>query len=156
MRGPHLAKGPYSWPTRSPNTHRLINNASTLIKLGALLQIAELQLTVGFLFRARRKMAVGLRLVTERVGAGAGVPVLDSGNGEELIHVQPGVSIVLANRPPDSPGTLYISSKYSLSLSRDTDICIYFYVYSPLCINYIFLFLTCVDWWIGCEGKWCG
>ncbi|PSS33162.1 Chloride conductance regulatory protein [Actinidia chinensis var. chinensis] len=62
-------------------------------------------------------MAVGLRLVTERVSDGAGVPVLDSGNGEELIHVQPGVSIVLANRPPDSPGTLYISSKQVVWLS---------------------------------------
>ncbi|GFZ15224.1 nucleotide-sensitive chloride conductance regulator (ICln) family protein [Actinidia rufa] len=62
-------------------------------------------------------MAVGLRLVTERVGAGAGVPVLDSGNGEELIHVQPGVSIILANRPPDSPGTLYVSSKQVVWLS---------------------------------------
>lgn len=62
-------------------------------------------------------MAVGLRLFTERAGDGAGVPVLDSNAGEELIHVQPGVSVVLANRPPESPGTLYISSKYSLSLS---------------------------------------
>ncbi|KAL7001651.1 hypothetical protein U1Q18_002803 [Sarracenia purpurea var. burkii] len=62
-------------------------------------------------------MAVGLRLVTERVGDGAGVPVLDSGNGEELMHVQPGVSIVLANRPPEFPGTLYISSKQVMWLS---------------------------------------
>ncbi|KAF7147535.1 hypothetical protein RHSIM_Rhsim03G0170700 [Rhododendron simsii] len=46
-------------------------------------------------------MAVGLRLFTERAGDGAGVPVLDSNAGEELIHVQPGVSVVLANRPPE-------------------------------------------------------
>ncbi|KAI8564641.1 hypothetical protein RHMOL_Rhmol03G0196700 [Rhododendron molle] len=63
------------------------------------------------------EMAVGLRLFTERAGDGAGVPVLDSNAGEELIHVQPGVSVVLANRPPESPGTLYISSKQVLWLS---------------------------------------
>ncbi|KAH7853693.1 hypothetical protein Vadar_005582 [Vaccinium darrowii] len=62
-------------------------------------------------------MAVGLRLFTERVGDGAGVPSLDSNAGEELIHVQPGVSIVLANCPPESPGTLYISSKQVVWLS---------------------------------------
>ena len=56
-------------------------------------------------------MATGLRLVTERVGDGAGQPVLDTDNGEELVHVQSGVSIVIGNRPPESPGTLYISTK---------------------------------------------
>ncbi|KAL7229564.1 hypothetical protein ACSBR2_008134 [Camellia fascicularis] len=66
-------------------------------------------------------MVGGLRLFTQRVGDGAGVPFLDSGDGEELIHVQPSVSIVLANRPPDSPGTLYISSKQVVWLS-DVDI----------------------------------
>ncbi|KAL0304154.1 UNVERIFIED_CONTAM: Chloride conductance regulatory protein ICln [Sesamum radiatum] len=65
-------------------------------------------------------MATGLRLVTQRVGDGAGQPVLDADNGEELMHVQPGVSIVLWNRPPESPGTLYISTKQVVWLS-DTD-----------------------------------
>ncbi|KAL0299407.1 UNVERIFIED_CONTAM: Chloride conductance regulatory protein ICln [Sesamum radiatum] len=65
-------------------------------------------------------MATGLRIVTERVGDGAGQPVLDADNGEELMHVQPGVSIVLGNRPPQSPGTLYISTKQVVWLS-DTD-----------------------------------
>ncbi|KAL0294770.1 UNVERIFIED_CONTAM: Chloride conductance regulatory protein ICln [Sesamum radiatum] len=65
-------------------------------------------------------MATGLRLVTQRVGDGAGQPVLDADNGEELMHVQPGVSIVLGNRPPESPGTLYISTKQVVWLS-DTD-----------------------------------
>ncbi|XP_011076312.1 chloride conductance regulatory protein ICln isoform X1 [Sesamum indicum] len=65
-------------------------------------------------------MASGLRIVTERVGDGAGQPVLDPDNGEELMHVQPGVSIVLGNRPPESPGTLYISTKQVVWLS-DTD-----------------------------------
>lgn len=55
--------------------------------------------------------------MTERSGDGAGQPVLDTGNGEELMHVQPEVSIVLGNRPPESPGTLYISTKQVLWLS---------------------------------------
>lgn len=54
-------------------------------------------------------MTAGLRLVAERAGDGAGQPILD--DGEELVHVQPGVSIVLGNRPAESPGTLYISSR---------------------------------------------
>lgn len=65
-------------------------------------------------------MTAGLRLVTERAGDGAGQPVLDANNGEELVHVQPGVSIVLGNRPPECPGTLYISSRQVVWLS-DTD-----------------------------------
>lgn len=66
------------------------------------------------------EMTTGLRTVTERAGDGAGQPVLDSDNGEELMHVQPAVSIVLGNRPPESPGTLYISTKQVVWLS-DTD-----------------------------------
>ncbi|KAM7491728.1 hypothetical protein LguiA_034649 [Lonicera macranthoides] len=62
-------------------------------------------------------MVLGIRTFTERVGDGAGEPVLDSDNGEELMHVQQGVSIVLANRPPESPGTLYITTKQVVWLS---------------------------------------
>ncbi|XP_038686483.1 chloride conductance regulatory protein ICln isoform X2 [Tripterygium wilfordii] len=62
-------------------------------------------------------MVVGLRHFTDRDGGGAGEPVLDAGSGEELMHVQPGVSIALANRPPESPGTLYISTKQVMWLS---------------------------------------
>lgn len=62
-------------------------------------------------------MVLGIRTFTERVGDGAGEPVLDSDNGEELMLVQRGVSIVLANRPPESPGTLYITTKYPSNLS---------------------------------------
>ncbi|KAL8539620.1 hypothetical protein ACS0TY_001287 [Phlomoides rotata] len=67
-------------------------------------------------------MAAGLRSVTERIGDGAGQPFLDGANGEELMHVQPGVSIVLGNhhRSPESPGTLYITTKQVVWLS-DTD-----------------------------------
>ncbi|KAJ0042346.1 hypothetical protein Pint_17270 [Pistacia integerrima] len=61
-------------------------------------------------------MVLGLRQFSQRTGDGAGQPILDTDNGEELMHVQPSVSIVLGNRPPDSPGTLYITSKYSLML----------------------------------------
>lgn len=62
-------------------------------------------------------MVLGLREFTERVGDGAGEPVLDSDNGEELMHVQHSVAIVLGNRLPVSPGTLYISTKQVVWLS---------------------------------------
>ncbi|CAK9161059.1 unnamed protein product [Ilex paraguariensis] len=65
-------------------------------------------------------MVGGLRIFTDRVGDGAGQPVLDVNNGEGLMHVQPGVSIVLGNRASESPGTLYISTKQVVWLS-DTD-----------------------------------
>ncbi|XP_058104627.1 chloride conductance regulatory protein ICln [Magnolia sinica] len=54
---------------------------------------------------------VGLQHFTERVGDGSGQPLLDADDGEELMHVQPSVAIVLDNHPPESPGTLYISTK---------------------------------------------
>lgn len=60
----------------------------------------------------------GLRLVTERTGDGVGQPILDGDNGEELIHVQPGVSIALGNRSPESSGTLYMTSKQVVWLSE--------------------------------------
>ncbi|CAH1445650.1 unnamed protein product [Lactuca virosa] len=66
-------------------------------------------------------MVAGLRLFTERSDDGcAGTPVLDTDNGEELMHVQPNVSIVLGNRPPYSSSTLYITTKKVVWLS-DTD-----------------------------------
>lgn len=58
-----------------------------------------------------------LRQFSERVGEGAGQPLLDEDNGEELMHLQPSVAIVLGNRAPDSPGTLYITSKKVVWLS---------------------------------------
>ncbi|KAF7836379.1 chloride conductance regulatory protein ICln [Senna tora] len=62
-------------------------------------------------------MVLGLRNFTERTKDGAGEPVLDADNGEEMMHVQPGVDIVLGNRPRDSHGTLYISTKQLIWLS---------------------------------------
>lgn len=60
---------------------------------------------------------LGLRQFTDRVGDGAGEPFLDADNGEELMHEQPGVAIVLGNRSPESPGTLYISTRQVVWLS---------------------------------------
>lgn len=67
-------------------------------------------------------MASGIRLVTERTGDGVGLPVLDADNGEELILVQPDVSIVLGcrRRSPESPGILYITNRQVVWLS-DSD-----------------------------------
>ncbi|KDP22395.1 hypothetical protein JCGZ_26226 [Jatropha curcas] len=62
-------------------------------------------------------MVLGLRQFTDRRGDGAGEPVLDTDNGEELMHVQPGVAIVIGNRSPESHGTLYISTKKVVWLS---------------------------------------
>lgn len=54
-------------------------------------------------------MGLGLRNFTERNNNGQ--PVLDTENGEELMHMQRGVDLVLANLPPISSGTLYITTK---------------------------------------------
>ncbi|KAJ9164080.1 hypothetical protein P3X46_023695 [Hevea brasiliensis] len=62
-------------------------------------------------------MLRGLRQFTERRGDGAGEPVLNTDNGEEIMHVQPSVAIVIGNRSPESPGTLYISTKKVVWLS---------------------------------------
>ncbi|KAK6275672.1 hypothetical protein POUND7_005381 [Theobroma cacao] len=62
-------------------------------------------------------MVIGLRQFMARVGNGAGEPVLDTDNVEELVHVQPSVSIALGNRAPESPGTLYITTKQVIWLS---------------------------------------
>ncbi|XVF53973.1 hypothetical protein PTKIN_Ptkin05aG0143600 [Pterospermum kingtungense] len=64
-------------------------------------------------------MVVGLRQFTERSSSsnGGGELVLDTDNGEELVHVQPSVSIALGNRAPESPGTLYITTKQVVWLS---------------------------------------
>lgn len=56
-------------------------------------------------------MVLGLRQFTDRSGDGAGEPVLNTENEEEIMHVQHSVSIVIGNRSPESPGTLYISTK---------------------------------------------
>ncbi|XP_050384967.1 chloride conductance regulatory protein ICln [Argentina anserina] len=63
-------------------------------------------------------MGEGIREFTAIVERdGVHQPILDEQNGEELMHVQPGVSIVLGSHPPQSPGTLYISSRQVVWLS---------------------------------------
>ncbi|KAL1203869.1 Chloride conductance regulatory protein ICln [Cardamine amara subsp. amara] len=62
-------------------------------------------------------MVAGLGEFTLRTGDGFGKPVLDESNGEELMHVQPSVAVVLGNRPVESPGTLYITSRKLIWLS---------------------------------------
>ncbi|KAG7535173.1 ICln/Lot5 [Arabidopsis thaliana x Arabidopsis arenosa] len=62
-------------------------------------------------------MVVGLREFTLRTGDGSGKPVLDESNGEELMHVQTSVAVALGNRPVESPGTLYITSRKLIWLS---------------------------------------
>ncbi|XP_058777223.1 chloride conductance regulatory protein ICln-like [Vicia villosa] len=55
-------------------------------------------------------MAIGLRSIT-------GEPAIDRENGEEVMRVQPGVDIALANLPRESPGTLYITTKQVIWVS---------------------------------------
>ncbi|XP_065871051.1 chloride conductance regulatory protein ICln [Euphorbia lathyris] len=62
-------------------------------------------------------MVLGLRQFSQRIGEGAGEPVLDTFNGEELMHVEANVAIAIGNHSPDSPGTLYISTKKLVWLS---------------------------------------
>ncbi|XVF09696.1 hypothetical protein REPUB_Repub07fG0117400 [Reevesia pubescens] len=62
-------------------------------------------------------MVIGLRQFTASAGNGAGEPVLDTDSSEELVHVQPSVSIALGNRAQESPGTLYITTKQVVWLS---------------------------------------
>ncbi|XP_010444049.1 PREDICTED: chloride conductance regulatory protein ICln isoform X3 [Camelina sativa] len=62
-------------------------------------------------------MVAGLREFALRSRDGSGKPVLDESNGEELMHVQPSVAVALGNRPVESPGTLYITSRKLIWLS---------------------------------------
>ncbi|KAL6007951.1 hypothetical protein ACLOJK_033456 [Asimina triloba] len=53
----------------------------------------------------------GLYHFTERNEDGSGLPILDTDNGEEIMHIQSSVAVALNNNPPESPGILYISTK---------------------------------------------
>ena len=66
-------------------------------------------------------MVLGLRSFSERerTGDGGREPILDTENGEELMHVQRGVDLVLANLPPHSRGTLYITTRYDYDYDYD-------------------------------------
>ncbi|XP_039057575.1 chloride conductance regulatory protein ICln-like [Hibiscus syriacus] len=54
----------------------------------------------------------GHRIVEQGLDNSRGEPVLDTDNGEDLVHVQPFVSVALENRAPESPCTLCITHRY--------------------------------------------
>ncbi|KAL9258309.1 Chloride conductance regulatory protein ICln-like protein [Drosera capensis] len=62
-------------------------------------------------------MSLGLRPFTDRY-PDCGRPILDATAGEELMHVQPAVSIVLGDRPAEAPGSLFITSRRVIWLSE--------------------------------------
>ncbi|KAG0504095.1 hypothetical protein HPP92_004167 [Vanilla planifolia] len=62
-------------------------------------------------------MVLGLQRLTEQDIEASGHPCLDVAGGEDLVHVQRDVAIVLGDRLPESPGTLYISSRRVMWLS---------------------------------------
>ncbi|KAG6493301.1 hypothetical protein ZIOFF_048280 [Zingiber officinale] len=57
-------------------------------------------------------MGLGLLHFDGRVVDDDGRPLLESDDGEELMHVEPGITIALGSRPMESPGTLYVTSRY--------------------------------------------
>lgn len=83
-------------------------------------------------------MVLGLQPLSERVGEGNGEPILDSAAGEEMMHVQPAVAVAIGRRPPESPGTLYISTRYS-----------YTSLFSPFVISFIWRLISGWSWKIG-------
>ncbi|KAG6476808.1 hypothetical protein ZIOFF_066056 [Zingiber officinale] len=56
-------------------------------------------------------MGLGLLDFDGRTVDDDGRPLLESNDGEELMHVEPGVAVTLGSRPMESPGTLYITSR---------------------------------------------
>ncbi|KAG6472430.1 hypothetical protein ZIOFF_069893 [Zingiber officinale] len=52
-------------------------------------------------------MGLGLLHFDGRVVDDDGRPLLESDDGKELMHVEPGVAVALSSRPMESPGTLY-------------------------------------------------
>ncbi|XP_042457832.1 chloride conductance regulatory protein ICln-like [Zingiber officinale] len=62
-------------------------------------------------------MGLGLLHFDGRVVDDDGLPLLESDDGEELMHVEPGVAIALGSQPMESPGTLYVTSRRVIWLS---------------------------------------
>lgn len=54
-------------------------------------------------------MVLGLRPFVDRVGDG---PRLHGDSGEEVMRVERGVAVALGRRPMESPGTLFVTTKY--------------------------------------------
>ncbi|KAG6529369.1 hypothetical protein ZIOFF_011567 [Zingiber officinale] len=62
-------------------------------------------------------MGLGLLHFDGHVVDNDGRPLLESDDGEELMHVEPGVTVALGSRPMESPGTLYVTSRRVIWLS---------------------------------------
>uniref|UniRef100_A0A0C9RPE5 TSA: Wollemia nobilis Ref_Wollemi_Transcript_5658_1290 transcribed RNA sequence n=1 Tax=Wollemia nobilis TaxID=56998 RepID=A0A0C9RPE5_9CONI len=58
-----------------------------------------------------------MRMGLTAISAGDGQLHLDTENGEEIRRVQPQVAVVLGDRTPEQPGTLYITTKRLIWLS---------------------------------------
>jgi len=58
-------------------------------------------------------MAPGLQLFSDI--ADDGTPRLDAASGEELVRVDRAVTVALGPRSPESPGTLFVTTRYELS-----------------------------------------
>jgi chloride channel, nucleotide-sensitive, 1A len=55
-------------------------------------------------------MAPGLQRFTDI--ADDGTPQLDAASGEELVRVDRTVAVALGPRSPESPGTLFVTTRY--------------------------------------------
>ncbi|KAG6488517.1 hypothetical protein ZIOFF_049760 [Zingiber officinale] len=62
-------------------------------------------------------MSLGLLHFDGRVIDDDGRSLLESNDDEELMHVEPGVTVALGFRPMESPGTLYVTSRRVIWLS---------------------------------------
>jgi hypothetical protein len=56
-------------------------------------------------------MVLGVQPFADRTDDGG--PRLDDGAEEEVMRVERGVAIALGRRPPESSGTLYITTRYN-------------------------------------------
>ncbi|KAG6525453.1 hypothetical protein ZIOFF_015409 [Zingiber officinale] len=65
-------------------------------------------------------MGLGMLYFDGRVVDDDGRPLLESDDDEELMHVEPGVAIALGSRPMESPGTLYVTSRYQCHAHSDS------------------------------------
>ncbi|KAJ3682611.1 hypothetical protein LUZ60_015184 [Juncus effusus] len=61
-------------------------------------------------------MVLGIQLFADRAADGG--PRLHAGADEELVRVEPGASVALGRRPPESPGTLFITTRRVIWLSE--------------------------------------
>lgn len=55
-------------------------------------------------------MVLGIRPFSDRTDDGG--PRLDAGAEEEEMRVERGAAVALGRRQPESPGTIYVTTKY--------------------------------------------